>query len=181
MSGRIYADPICILLQEKYLARGFDSTGFYGSYPLNGRDSSCAFSDEIHGQHCAGPAKAHRTMNSDGPLLRALLFDETNKFVRLLKCRCAAIGYGQAKKRKTGRLVNGRIAGEIQERNNRPHTGGVQRDELVVECVQSAAARHAAVLMDERHRHPSQDAGDDPPQQVILASVDSLVIDSSRR
>ena len=120
-------------------------------------------------------------MNCDGPLLRALLRDESNKFVRLLKRRCAAIGYGQAEERKTSRPVNGRIARKIQERNDRPNTGGVQRDELVVICFQSATPRHPAILMDERHWHPGQDAGDDPPQQVIFASVDSLDIDSSRR
>ena len=98
MSGRIYADPICILLQEKYLARGFDSTGFYGSYPLNGRHCSCPFGNKIYREHCARPAKTHRTMNRDGPVFCTQLCNETNKFVRLIKCRRAAIGNRQAKK-----------------------------------------------------------------------------------
>lgn len=91
-------NSVCILLQEKYLARRFDSGSLNCANLLNCRSGSFTFCNQICRQQRAGPAKAGFAMNRNEPLFCTLLSNEVNEFVRLLKGRRTTVRDRQTKK-----------------------------------------------------------------------------------
>lgn len=154
--------------QKLYLLRRLDSDSFRVANAADGSIGSLSLGNQIHRQYRAGSANSGFAVDSHRFATCKLLVNKLNEFSRLLHGGRTAIRDRQTDKAKTRRTVNGRVTGDVEQRDNRSYPGSVKYLQIIFVGCQISSVIHSPVWVNEWHRHPGKHPRDDPPQETGL-------------